>query len=811
MVARLRRIDNSLQKRGPNWCSSKKVIVTSSLVVFFLGLGLNHAYAAHVFESTTIYNDHPFRISIVSPTDPGAVTVSSTGVSCPYTLTQVPSTSIWQSSYVYFTASGDCSSTAYPIGGTLTGDITATYSGGTEIATVISQNDPGWPLAAMNPQPWWGKKVSNCSSPVNYGGDTDGDGICNNWEDGIQFEGLDIPCVEGSTYCAGPPTISNYQLACGPGDPDPVCPTTGMKDVYVEVDYMNGHRPSQTAIDNVVAAFSNAGIARLHVLVDDDVILHRHGITTPIAGGAGSTEFDTIKKAFYGTDTERALGYENTSTYNHKLTSKKQAFHYALFIHQRSDALDSSGTAEQPGNDFIISLGHPGFLGAVGSGDHQEGTFMHELGHNLKLDHGGTDAINCKPNYLSVMSFSRQFAESYTVNRDLDYSRQAMGPRTPGVTPDTTFTLTESSLDGLDNPGTTDPASGIDNYVTPEQIVYGVSTGSIFRTANVNSDVDWDGDNTIENAEPSNINVLSDRPGCTTSLATESLVGVKDWDTTAMLYNSKTYSSWNDGVQAKGSIYQNPEPYSPIYKDKTWIKDWIKAFWYKKYNNTGTNKNYYLPDEITGTMVRAMRSDNVLHLDFNIQNLSDGSFSNPPDQKAALHSELMKVNVVVNEDNLHEALFMLLKIRDDVQSFITMAHDRDNILSLLDNLVMQFEVATDTYQPIVQPPDKAIVSFDSPIYHGGNTATITIEAPFANLDEDKIETILARVASGSNEIGMLIELRETGPNTGIFEIDNLLLDSGPSDATRHMPKLRANSGDTIKAEYFGSVDTATIS
>ena len=33
---------------------------------------------------------------------------------------------------------------------------------------------------------------------------------------------------------------------------------------------------------------------------------------------------------------------------------------------------------------------------------------MHELGHNLKLEHGGSNSDNCKPNYLSVMNYNLQ-------------------------------------------------------------------------------------------------------------------------------------------------------------------------------------------------------------------------------------------------------------------------------------------------------------------------------------------------------------------------------------------------------------------
>ena len=81
--------------------------------------------------------------------------------------------------------------------------------------------------------------------------------------------------------------------------------------------------------------------------------------------------------------------------------------------------------------EFLVSLGAPGWgvdplTGHnVGSTDQQEGTFMHELGHNLNLGHGGSDHINCKPNYLSVMSYTRQFS-SLIGDRPLDYSRSSL-------------------------------------------------------------------------------------------------------------------------------------------------------------------------------------------------------------------------------------------------------------------------------------------------------------------------------------------------------------------------------------------------
>jgi len=114
--------------------------------------------------------------------------------------------------------------------------------------------------------------------------------------------------------------------------------------------------------------------------------------------------------------------YRNSPTVSTSLLdSKAQVVHYALIVHSIGEC-GPSGVAEFIGNDMIISLGC-NFSGAeqgisavdangnantIGSRWEFDGTFVHELGHNLGLQHGGSDNINCKPNYESVMSYARQ-------------------------------------------------------------------------------------------------------------------------------------------------------------------------------------------------------------------------------------------------------------------------------------------------------------------------------------------------------------------------------------------------------------------
>lgn len=82
--------------------------------------------------------------------------------------------------------------------------------------------------------------------------------------------------------------------------------------------------------------------------------------------------------------------------------------HYSLWTHQRpAPNTGSSGVCcSDSGRDTIVSLG--GWTNDVGSVREQAGTHVHELGHALRLGHGGDtgDAPNnCKPNYLSAMSY----------------------------------------------------------------------------------------------------------------------------------------------------------------------------------------------------------------------------------------------------------------------------------------------------------------------------------------------------------------------------------------------------------------------
>ena len=150
----------------------------------------------------------------------------------------------------------------------------------------------------------------------------------------------------------------------------------------------------------------------------------------------------------------------------------------------------SSGIAELPGNDFMVTLGGKtaAWIAAAGGMRPAEaGTFMHELGHNLDLRHGGfEDAPNCKPNYQSVMTYTRQ-VPYIDPTRPLDYSRELLPP------------LNESALDEPDGVG---GATG--------NVVFGVNGAA--RVASAAGPIDWNGDSLFGLAIAADISRIETRP-----------------------------------------------------------------------------------------------------------------------------------------------------------------------------------------------------------------------------------------------------------------------------------------------------------
>jgi hypothetical protein len=347
--------------------------------------------------------------------------------------------------------------------------ITFTYSGGSNITSVgIPADVDTFPLesgageSGISPNPaqaiFSGITNLSCGS---YG-DTDGDGLCDNWEPG----GTYLKITYGGT-------LHTFTESCGP------CPSKTKDDIYWEVDYdstIAGY-PSYlttalTNIKNVFATSPGGGIV-LHYYVDDGLssLPEDVKIWSDAAGDPpGTDSYTEIKQNNFGLVASWSANKDK---------AWHNAVHYALVIKDQAHDQGSSGIAEMVGDDAVVSL-----FGFANSVDQIQGTLMHELGHNLGLKHGGgletfpptpgppetydwfdDSSTNCKPNYPSVMNYDRQFGDDMITGITFTYS--------PGTLKVNNLPDAPLDLDDLNENHGVQPPSG-----STVKFVYGVTNPS---------------------------------------------------------------------------------------------------------------------------------------------------------------------------------------------------------------------------------------------------------------------------------------------------------------------------------------------
>ncbi|WP_395358175.1 hypothetical protein ACHGLA_00760 [Streptomyces sp. YH02] len=361
------------------------------------------------------------------------------------------------------------------------------------------------------------------------GADSDGDGLMNTWEvagRGLDFDGdgtVDLPLGDAQ-YGAVP-----YR-----------------KDLFVEADYMAADKPQPGALTDVVNAFAKAPVdeypdpsdptkkryrgINLHA-AEGESLPDVASIQFRTPGPGALDDFNDLKSGnpvgpctgFFGTPADRS-----SSNCANILQAKRQVYRYMIFGNSFVENPSSSGSSEwdptgppRGGNDFIVTLGSwapTSFSNLGGRKSAETATFMHELGHTLSLGHGGDDATNCKPNYLSVMNYTLQFA-GRDPSRPLDYSSTAKGTAL-GTTPATA--LDEAGLN--ENNGV---------YGTPSDparnIIYGIG-GKLTVAPATNGPTDWNGTNgSTETGVAADINRITSITACTATSPGESLRGYDDW------------------------------------------------------------------------------------------------------------------------------------------------------------------------------------------------------------------------------------------------------------------------------------------
>jgi hypothetical protein len=338
-------------------------------------------------------------------------------------------------------------------------------TGGVKIVDLPTTAD--WPdgtgrmLIEITSDATGGTVLANCDFSLdlvaNPALDSDADGLLDTWE----TNGIDVD--HNGTV--------DLPLNAAPYGAD-----KNKRDIFVEVDYMSclqphpwstcaagdthEDRPVPGALSDVVAAFANApqldesdlpvavrlpGIT-LHAMVDE-AVPHINGIAFSAGPPPSNRDFGDVKFGatpdgkstqhcgsgtgigFFGTAADRA-----SSNCEQILLAKLLVFHYALFGHSYAEAPTSSGVSDGA-NDLMVTLAgwSAGSIAAAGGmRTAQAGTFMHELGHDLGLGHGGYESTNCKPNYRSVMNYTRQFP-NIDPARPLDYSGEKLADLNEGA------------------------------------------------------------------------------------------------------------------------------------------------------------------------------------------------------------------------------------------------------------------------------------------------------------------------------------------------------------------------------------------
>ncbi len=334
--------------------------------------------------------------------------------------------------------------------------------------------------------------------------DTDGDSLYDIWE----TNGIDVN-NDGIT-----------DLVLHGANPD-------QKDIFVEADYMQttvsdlplwgswNHKPSQNAINSIIYAFANGDVQNqvshlkginLQIDVNEAIQYYPTIVFGPAVTNADN-DFWKIKNGIpndgtksgdcdgaFGNFMERNRPYPDC---HWTLEAKQRVFHYVIFAHELDGSVyNAKGIAELGGNDIVIaendwvdkSIDTTQKLGGYDRAS--SGNFMHELGHNLGLLHGGKDNINCKPNYFSVMNRLYNFP-IYDPNAPLDYAR-GIAKENPNPPP----SLDESNLSEIN------PIPYSQNRI----VLYGDNNGDFIKKAGItNSDIDWN-----QNGKPKDTGVYSD-------------------------------------------------------------------------------------------------------------------------------------------------------------------------------------------------------------------------------------------------------------------------------------------------------------
>jgi hypothetical protein len=386
---------------------------------------------------------------------------------------------------------------------------------------------------------------------------------------GTPSERAHISSAQSSSSTPNTITITNVEILSTPSDSrtTPADVTEGtitLKNIMVTTN--------AATINSISGAVAGVPSGMTDFAIDSvdwkelasDGTFDAYEITTKIKfvtnGALGVTPIDPVDLTvtFAGTGSISSVSDVAPVTPNITTTlqeARAQIYRYLLYVHDTGGA---SGHAERLGNDAIISLGNgfgksvSGHTGSIGWPKEEAGTTMHEIGHNLNLLHGGPYAYttgafaglaiggdtntNCKPNYPSVMSYSKQMPyNGLAPNWAAEFSYGMHGPINEG-------SLTDGSILKA-TAGTSDV----------RYIVWGIPTLPSVAVGLSNS-VDWDL-NAATSGASLDVNDLG-IAGCQASPGDPTYNDYDDWDNLNLLFRSTPGGTF-DAVYGPGDAEAN--------------------------------------------------------------------------------------------------------------------------------------------------------------------------------------------------------------------------------------------------------------
>lgn len=223
--------------------------------------------------------------------------------------------------------------------------------------------------------------------------DSDGDSLLDDWEiNGYDSNNdgtleVDLPALGSDPF--RPDLYVEVDVMQGLANP-PIAPTTTTPGVFLASQQMFAAAP-------VLNPMTDSGI-RLTVdstgSIANTATLH---FGTIIPGNGTSTDFATIRNANF-------------------TTARDDIYHYGIWgdamVGGFSGVSDVDFGGSEVGDDFLISFDN--FPNSYQTLRSQVETFVHELGHNLSLRHGGVTHRRYNPQYWSAMSYTWQLRSGQT-------------------------------------------------------------------------------------------------------------------------------------------------------------------------------------------------------------------------------------------------------------------------------------------------------------------------------------------------------------------------------------------------------------